>query len=294
MNISYDKQYLNVNSEAPDRWHEFRQSRLNFRTFLKPVGEFTPVLRRACSDIEKERLFYLFTVLNAEAQIVLEQFFIFALREFRRTSVNSDVSRAAKKLMREEMLHSRAYRQFLRGFSILNWPRENLVCYRQKRLKKTMAWFLKISPVSMILTAAKFETYSLYFSHYLNKVYVDKNEWTELNRLHVVDEVHHVNFDYAFYDAQVKAMGVTAKLSAAIFGALFFLGMQVLLFRSCLRAVTYVFPAENFYRRIRYALEFAYWGVRVFPPYEKTRERVRENFQQKRFVHSKLLGFIYW
>jgi predicted metal-dependent hydrolase len=244
---------------------------------------------------ESDKLYWHFTRLNAEAQVLLEQFFIVALRAFCESTKDLDLRRAARKLMREELVHSRAYKTFLFREKEFGWPSKHILLRRPLFTKKWMSALIRHQPLALILTAAKFETYSLFYSRYLSELYGrSANSWVELNRLHVVDEVHHVTFDYEFYADQVGAMPFWKRALVAVQSSLFFLGMQIVLFRACTALIQDTFPQIGIRERVRRALMFAKWGVRDFRPYQETRALLKENFKKRGFVHSKLLSFFYW
>jgi hypothetical protein len=294
--LNYAQKYAQTNLSAIDRWREFQLQKFSSLTAVPIPSELIPNFGNiSLAEREQEMLYWHFTRLNAEAQVLLEQFFIVALRSFCRKSGDLDLCRAAHKVALEELVHSRAYKTFLFREKTFNWPEEHILLRRPLWTKKWMAALVRWQPLAIILTAAKFETYSLFYSRMLAQAYGrGENTWVDLNRLHVMDEVHHVTFDYDFYSDQVARMGFARRALTAVQSTLFFLGMQIVLFRACMALTRDTFPDVGLRGRLKRAFRFAKWGVRDFRPYQETRALLKENFQRRGFVHSKLLSFFYW
>ena len=294
MRADFSEFYVQLKNEPEKRWPQWEPSQFPSlsETPLRP--EFIPVLHNAQSAEESERLHWMFVQFNAEAQIVLEQLFIYALRRHLPYEKNELWKQACRKLMVEEFLHARAYRKFLKSEPKVLWPEWSMTLRGHRGVKWFLCHLLRLDPVCMILPAAKFETYSLFYSNYLIEKYPVKNRWTELNRMHKQDEVHHVNFDYVWYDKMVRERSLPYQALTAFRSALFFLGMQVLLVNSCFEIMKRAYPGTGLMRRIRLGLRFAYWGVRLFRPYVETRKNLKESFLRHKFIHHKVLSFMYW
>ena len=236
----------------------------------------------------------MFVQFNAESQILLEQLFIYALRKHLPFEKDPNWREACHKLLFEEFHHARAYRKFLRSEDEILWPKWSMTLRGHRWTKRYLCFLLRRDPVCMIPSAAKFETYSLAYSAHLTAKYDLPNRWTELNRMHRQDEVHHVSFDYHWYEEMVRARSPMDKFFTVLRVISFFVGIQVLLVDSCFKIITKVYPEASLTKRVALGLRFAYWGVRCFQPYVVTRKKLREAFQKHKFIHHRILSFMYW
>jgi hypothetical protein len=286
--------YVQLKNEPEKRWPQWDPEQFTSLSKTELHRDFIPVLHNTQSAREDARLHWMFVQFNAEAQIVLEQLFIYALRKHLPFEKDPSWKKACRKLMVEEFLHARAYRKFLKSEEEVHWPKWSMTLRGHRGVKWFLCHLLRVDPVCMILPAAKFETYSLFYSNYLIEKYKVKNRWTELNRMHKQDEVHHVNFDYVWYDKMVRERSIFQQGMTAFRSALFFLGMQILLVKSCFKIMKELYPDAGLIQRSRLGLRFAHWGVRRFQPYVETRKNLKEAFLRHKFIHHRLLSFMYW
>lgn len=294
MRADFSQIFVQLKNEPEKRWPQWDPSQFASLSETPLHADFIPVLHKDQSSEESERLHWMFVQFNAEAQIVLEQLFIYALRRHLPFERDPTWKKACRKLMVEEFLHARAYRKFLKSEAKVLWPKWSMTLRGHRSVKWFLCHLLRLDPVCMILPAAKFETYSLFYSNYLVEKYPVKNRWTEINRMHKQDEVHHVSFDYAWYDKMVRERPWYRQAITAIRSGLFFLGMQVLLVKSCFSIMKEVYPGHSLLSRLRLGLRFAHWGVRRFRPYVETRKNLKEAFLRHKFIHYRILSFMYW
>ena len=165
--MDYAVSYLQKQKNYLNKWKQFFETDLGLdfktlqydRDFPSPVNELSEF-----SDSEKRHFYCCFSQFNCEALIVFEQCFMFASRILMRTLSENDEKRALHHFHKEEFIHTKAFRSYLRTEKTYLFPEKSLVVHRYHLLKNIFAWILKREPLAIIIPGAKSETYSLFYS----------------------------------------------------------------------------------------------------------------------------------
>lgn len=272
--------------------HIYNFSEKDFKDELTPFYDMP--LYDSLSQERREKLFFEYIKLIAEAQILLEQILIFGFYHFRNKvkSHERNVQDSIQKLSLEELYHSQAYRDFLSNIPQFNWP-EQKVFPKHRPVRKFMAWLIRKAPLGMTLPGAKIEAFSLAYNKMLRNIYGSSsvNSWTVLNQYHQQDEAYHVPLEFDLYNATIQTAGpIKTLLSTLIFVSF----LQYKLICGSWVVIARCFEDKNKIKRVRLTFLLAKWAIRHMPAYKETRIIARKFFRAKNPVFKRFLKFIYW
>jgi hypothetical protein len=228
------------------------------------------------TETEKRGLYLGFIQFKAEFFILLEGLILFAMRSLR-------ADPKSRRLSQEEILHSQAFRWFLRKEKALPFTHGALMLRRGRPILSAVIALVRAVPLAMSLPGAKVEAYSVAYSQFLRSQHgaEDASSWVKLNWLHLLDEVHHVPFEFEIHEAVFQSLGPWGKARTILGISLFFGFLQWILISSCL-LLGWRSLGGGPARRALLALATVYWAARSFPPTRRMREMMRAHAKSRR------------
>jgi hypothetical protein len=290
--MDYAANYLNRQRDSLGKWHHFIEENLhqNFQA-LTYEESLTPFFGSEDWDSwtpeQRQKLFYLFCQFNCETLMTFEQCFMFASSR-QMQFIKSDIERDAyRHFVREEFLHTKAFRHYLRAETAFDFPRKSLFVHRCHRLKNIFAWILKKEPLAIIIPGAKSEAYSLFYAKLLERSFKSKqNSFTDLNTLHSKDEVFHVQFDYNFVESVLKDWSLLKQLRFIFYTFFIILNIQFIVVLGLMNMIKDVAPEMGFLKRVHTVARFFRWTLWHFGPYQQTRLNLKATYgQRKHFMY---------
>ncbi len=231
----------------------------------------------ALSDREKKALYFGFIQFTAEFFILLESLLLVAMKSL-------GPHDKGRHLAREELLHSQAFRRFLRQEKQLSFDSGSLMLKRGRWLRNAVLALVRRVPLAMTLPGAKIEAYSVFYGRYLKAHYgsIDANTWMKLNWLHLLDEVHHVPFEFEIHNDVFGKLSFVRKVESIVGIALFYGFLQWILISSSLILGWHSLDRASLGRRILLSLATLRWVSRSFLPTRQMREAMKDHFRKHR------------
>ncbi|MEN9724307.1 MAG: hypothetical protein RJB38_2293 [Pseudomonadota bacterium] len=268
-------------ASAAERWREFQSE--PFRPLqedcipdalipLYGTSRFTLL-----SEQEKKALYFGFIQFTAEFFILLESLLLVAMK-----SVGPHEK--GRRLAREELLHSQAFRRFLRQEKRLSFNSGSLMLRRGRWLRKAALVLVRRVPLAMTLPGAKIEAYSVFYGRYLKTHYgsIDANTWMKLNWLHLLDEVHHVPFEFEIHNEVFDELPTVRKVESILGIAIFYAFLQWILISSSLMLGWRSLDHAPLGRKVLLSLATLRWISRSFLPTRQMREAMKAHFRTLR------------
>lgn len=291
------KKFTQINRESSTRWSDFKKiSGESIKTY-DFIPELTPFyntpLFSHLTNSEKNNFFHSFMQFNAEAIILLELTLYEGIKSTFKTHNQEDIRMASVKMLHEEKDHTKAYLKFLK-YSCPDFPKTSFILRRNRLIKNTLTFFARKLPITLTIPGAKFEAYSVFYSQEVSQHQSPQtNYWAQLNHLHMLDETHHVNFEFDLYHEEMTNQNSLERffLLAATF--VFILVMQVVFLIGCYRMVNYSKANLNPIERWKWTLGLGEWVLREFPPYKKTRVFIKKQFENRNPILGKYFSIIY-
>lgn len=224
---------------------------------------------------EKKDLYKTFLTFSAEMFIYLEyQLSNDFKNSFDSEMISEKTAKALEHLVEEEACHTKAFYDFLKHEKM----EKSLHVMNSPFLLLLTTLLIKLSPVCVLISAAKHESYSLVYSRILRDAFGGwkENTWTYINYLHLLDEVHHVPFQLEVYDEAVKNMGPIKMLRAitATFG--FFILMQIIAFLSACHLIKISMPKRSLLEKAKWTFRLIQWVLLKYKPAYESRANVRK------------------
>lgn len=286
--MDYAASYLEKQNKFLGKWTQFFQADLC--ESFKPL-EYTDKIPSPLeampeahwNEEEKRHFFYLFAQFNCEALILFEQCLMYASRKLGTSLPNALEKEAILHFAREEFIHTKAFRHYLRREQVYQFPQRSLVVHRCHRLKNLFAWLLKQDPMAIVIPGAKSETYSLFYSKLFERQFGrDGNTFTKLNVLHSEDEVAHVQFDYQFADSVIAKRSLPQQFKFILFTFLTILVIQFIVILGFSQALKELRPHSSFWFRLKTMRRIFRWVLWNFPPYMQTRRSLQATYSQRK------------
>lgn len=291
--MNYAVSYLSKQNNSDQKWYRFFTEDLqqDFKP-LKYVRKMsTPAQISSFTESEKEHFYYLFSQFNCEALIVFEQCLMLASRTLKNSLQNESEKKALLHFVREEFLHTRAFKRYLGTESVYNYPQNSLVVHRCHRLKNIFAWILKKDPMAIIVPGLKSETYSLFYTKLLCRYpEIKESTFSKLNQLHSEDETAHVQFDYDFVESVYDRRSLVGKIKffAATYLMIFFIQFIVLL--GFQRIIKNIRPRITRLGGLFLLIKIFRWVLWNFQPYIQTKRNLKSLFKQRKHRLYKILS----
>lgn len=289
-------QFSADNNNTESRWRNLKN--LNLPSYLNQQRpevlvpfSGTPFFNSLTED-EKQRLYIAFTQFNAEVVIMLELVLYAGLKEFQTKNNDYVVVAAVKKIRREEKLHTKGFLTFLKQETPL-FPKTSFMLRNNKWLKNAFLILVKWNPLSLTLPAAKVEAFSVYYGKYLRSSYKENNLWVEVNYLHLIDESHHVSFEFDLFKHIISSSSSLEKVKIIVGNLIFILMLQVTFFIGCHRMIKYSLPQLSWHQHIKKVLQMGKWILYGFEPYSQTRELIGNHFSKRTFFAKSLFHFMH-
>jgi hypothetical protein len=289
--------YLHHQENFRDKWRFFQASELKFSK-EHFVPELTPLFGteefNKLSLDKRQKLFFEYTKLVAEALILFEQILVYGVWHLKSETkyLDQEALSSLNQFAKEELYHSQGFRHFLHSREVFDWQNKKIYAASGK-LKNTIAFIIKKAPACIFLPGAKLEAFTLSYYRMIKKYYPDNNEnsWIHLNYIHQIDEAFHLPLEFDLHDSIVDKAGPLKTMIGAI---CFVLIMQVALVQGSYKVISNVFPEYSFIKRVQWMMKMAKWAVRTTPAYKEARKITKQQFENKKPKWGKVLAFIYW
>ncbi len=290
--------YLMHQKNALQKWREAAViASSDLREFERP-DDLTPFsgthFYQQLSETEKTKLYDGFLQMTAEAFIVFEQMLLKSNQVIQKKYKRDLRTQAMKAFALEEFYHLRAYRQFLNESRTGFWP-ESLISRQSHGLKFIYAWLLEMEPLCILIPGAKSEVFSLQYTKYLRKCFgTQSTSWSELNIKHAMDEVHHVGFDFNFFNSYVSSMSLVFKIRVWLFTFIMIVAIQFIVLISGVRLMRLSFGDRSIVSRYALTFRFFQWAVNRFEPYRLAKIQFGTFLGRRPFIGSKFFRFMAW
>lgn len=291
------KRFTQINKESSTRWADFKNVSGDSIEGYAFIPELTPFYNTPYYSLltaeEKSKFFHAFMQFNAEAIILLELTLYEGIKSTLKNHSQEDIRLASDKMVREEKDHTKAYLKFLK-YSCPHFPKISFLLRRNGLIKNVLTFFARNQPLTLTIPGAKFEAYSVFYSHEISE-YQDpqKNYWAQLNHLHMLDETHHVNFEFDLYHEEMTKLNSLQRFFLLISTFVFILAMQVVFLIGCYRMVHYSKVNLTGLEKIKWTLGLGKWVLREFPAYKKTRSFIKKQFESRNPILGKYFSIIY-
>lgn len=290
------QKFIQINKESASRWQDFRNESSSLITEYPLVLELIPFSGTKyfskLSDQEKKNLFQAFIQFNAEAIILLELTLFVSIRSLFKKNKSADIVTASKKMLTEEKDHTKAYIRFLRKYCP-DYPEKSYLLRKNNLIKNSMAFFAKNFPLTLAIPGAKFEAYSVFYSQELTLHFPDNNYWRKLNHLHLLDETHHVGYEFDIYQIEMKELSWIAKIFSVMATYFFIIIMQFVFLVGCYRMIQFSKKDLSFFQRFSWSFALGKWILREFPAYKKTRNYLQKQFENRQPTLGRYFKIIY-
>lgn len=284
------------NNQTEQRWKDYKH--LSLPSFLSqprpdrliPFYGF-PVFSKL-TEKQKQNLYVAFTQFNAEVVIMLELVLYEGLNGFQSSTNDQVVIDAVKKIRWEEKLHTKGFLRFLKRETPL-FPKTSFMLRNNTLLKNSFLTLVKAIPLSVALPAAKVEAFSVYYGKCLRSSYKENNLWVEVNYLHLIDESHHVSFEFDLFKHITATASWGEKIKIIIGNFLFILMLQITFLIGCHRMIKFALPHLSLSAHVKTVLQLGKWILYGFEPYAQTRELIRNQFTKRSFFAKSLFQFMH-
>ena len=285
--MDYAAAYLKKQNNSAKKWYDFFREHLKneFKTLEYVPTTFTPFTalpNLAWSESELQRLYYYFAQINSECLIIFEQCFMLSSRKMNHVDLVPHKKEAITLFAREEFLHTQAFRRYMKRESFYHWPQESLIVHSCHRLKNTLAWILKKEPYAIVIPGAKAETYTLFYSKYLQTIFgANENTYTYLNAIHSIDEITHVQFDYPFVEEEAQRRGFLGQMKLVFYTLLVIACVQFIFILGFNNVLKKIRPGLSFFQKLAIIRNAFQLMLRNFEPYIQTRRSLRATYSQR-------------
>jgi hypothetical protein len=295
--VKFAKKFTSRSEDTLAKWKalkpEFYQKRVAVAPPLVPF--YGTKIYATLSQQERTDLGELFLRFNAEALIIFEQFLLCASRSLIATAQDPKLARAIELFRREELAHITGFRRFLQGHFPGEYRNQDLVMGLSRGLKNAMAWVTLWEPLSFVIPGSKSETYSIYFARYLVKHAVDLTDpWIIINQMHLLDEVHHVAFDFDFFDNRLMPASFLKRAKVVVATLMMIVLVQLILAVGGWNLIQRGLRRRTRWQRFVLFGHFIHWVLRTFPPYPSTRAQLAGTFRRREFRLFRLFLFTTW
>ncbi len=288
--------FANTSPDTEASWRGLKKLKLpSYLNETRP-DTLTPYFKFPFFDLlsgdQKQRLYVAFTQFNAEVLIMLELVLYEGMKVVLTDSFDPVVTQAVKKMRHEEKLHTKGFITFLKKETPL-FPKTSFMLRNNSWLKNAFLKLVRWNPLSLALPAAKVEAFSVYYGKCVRSQYKTNNLWVEVNYLHLIDEAHHVNFEFDLFKHMTSKSGPIEKLKIITGNFLFILLLQITFLIGCHRMVKYSLPNLKHLEHIKKVLLLGKWILYKFEPYAQTRELIKNHFISRTFFAKSLFQFMH-
>lgn len=271
------KGFCQSNQEYQKKWDQFLNKKSYHISLQSIEASQLPGIKEFLSDEALKDLYKGFIILIAECLITFEQ----ALLLTKRLQENSAFGPGLKKFHREELIHSWTFKKFLKDCKELDWYNKQLMIGKKSVIRKALFFWVKKFPESLYLVGAKSEIFSLCYARQIEKILPQEDDWRHLNKMHLIDEAHHIPFAIKMHNEFHQHHSFSVALSSYI---TFFL-VQFLNLSCSFNLIKQLFPKAHRIRQSYLTFLLSRWILREFDAYQETRQILKRNF--KKFNVSK-------
>lgn len=287
------KAFIQSNTDSHQRWLKFKDSVWPSVFSFNRKDPLTPFYNTShfqkLSNDQKTNLYKSFIQFNAEALILLELILYEGMGSLRKKRANEELQEASLKIMNEEKDHTMAFIRFLKN-DCPSFARNSFLLRQNKKFKNSFLWLARNFPVGLALPAAKVEAYTVFYGRFLEKVF-DKNQnsWVQLNSLHLLDEGHHIGFEFNMYEEELGSATIFGKITAVCATVLCILHLQICFLIGSARIVKKDLKTRGFLATLLWTLRLGTWILKEFEPYIQTRFFLKKQF----ILRQPSFGFIF-
>jgi hypothetical protein len=290
------QKFIQINKDSSLRWSEFKKESSPSIENYPLVNELIPFsgtkFFSQLTEQEKKNFFQAFMQFNAEAIILLELTLFVGIKSIFNKQQSTEIVEASKKMLVEEKDHTKAYIRFLRQYCP-EYPKKSYLLRRNSFIKNSMAFFAKYFPLTLTIPGAKFEAYSVFYSQELTQHFSPDNYWRKLNHLHLLDETHHVGYEFDIYQLEMDSLSPVGKFFSIVATYFFILVMQFVFIIGSYRMVHFSKNNLSVLEKIKWTLGLGKWILRDFPAYQKTRTYIQKQFENRQPILGKYFKIIY-
>ncbi len=277
----------------PAHWQGYFQQNWENESFSPDaVPFFATSLWKDLTPAQKDQLAWGFVQINAEIIIHLEQGLLLATRELTRRGQN--LSHEMQEFVQDEVLHIKAFRDFLTETPELKWPSQRLFLHRGLFTRKLSAWLFRWEPLAVFLTGAKTEIYAVQYYQTVKKQSGPNSRWAALVHHHAIDEATHIEQDFLLLRNALATMSTSARWRLYAATLLSVLLTQLCLAQSAFALVGQVFPERHFARRGILTARFAAWVLWTHPAFPATRKVFSRLLKKESDPYFRRFAFLGW
>jgi len=172
---------------------------------------------------------------------------------------------------------------------------DNLYIMKSRPLLKMTTTLIKLSPVCVLISAAKHESYSLVYSKLLRKAFGgwSDNAWSHVNYLHLLDEVQHVPFQLEVYEEATNNMGPFQMIKAIVATLAFFVLMQLIALLSAWNLISCAMPKSSLIQKCIWFGRLIKWVLLDYRPAFESRNNVRNLLDKNQIPLGGLYKVLY-
>ncbi|MCE3011648.1 MAG: hypothetical protein LW878_01155 [Proteobacteria bacterium] len=245
------------------------------------------------SEIEKKKLELGFRQINAEVIIHLEQGLLVSARRLR--SLGHPHYRELKEFVSDELVHIKAFRDYLDLEFEGDWRNQSLLLFKKDRYRKFAHWLFRWEPLSVFLPGAKSEIYAIqYFLELRKKEEQLNSRWFKLIQLHAQDEVSHIQTDFDFLNLELARMSFIQKTKLYIATILSVALTQWSLMLTAFRLIDRVFFHKNKVEKVYLTAVFTGWVLWKHSAFPNTRKVFSRHIQKEEKRYFKHFSFLGW
>ena len=287
--------YLKNQSAFKEKWKDYisqppnfdEKDRLDCLTPFYNTSDFDKL-----SEPKKDILFLNNVRFMAEALIVFEQVLLFGYYTNRNKPryAKDEFSQPFAQFTFEELYHSIAFKHFLSSHKAIDAFPEPLLtdCHW---LKNSFAFVVRNFPGSLYICSPRLEALALSYYNEIHQAYKGQkvNSWHRLHQLHYQDELYHIPLNYHFHESFIKEHGVFKTFIGSI---LFFLLIQIMLFKVTYQATSQSFPEKTTFGKIRWTFKFIKWAITIAEAHKGARGIMKTHIKKIKPSYGYIFSFL--
>jgi hypothetical protein len=295
MNDSQSKIYLKNQSTFKEKWIDYINAPPNFDETNR-LDSLTPFYKtphfQNFSDEKKNILFLNNVRFMAEALIVFEQVLLFGYYTNRNKPrySNEEFSAPFAQFTFEELYHSIAFKHFLASHNVFaTFPGPLLTdCHW---IKNSFAFIVRNFPGALYICSPRLEALALSYYNEIHHAYKghEDNSWHKLHQLHRQDELYHIPLNYHFHESFIQEHGIIKTFIGSV---LFFLLIQIMLFKVTYGAIAQSFPEKNIFGKIRWTFRFIKWSINIAEAHKGARVIMKGYVNKIKPSYSYIFSFL--
>jgi hypothetical protein len=287
--------FLKRGESTLQKWQELRLADYPSCSEGELIDELVPFYGTAqlgkFSTTEKRALEQEFIKLNAELLIFLESLFSDTFKKaISKEPLSHKTLKAVEHLIDEEEAHSKAFWDFLKieGFD------KNLILLNDKKLLNAFNQLVVWSPLCCLITGAKSESYSIGYAQHLRRLMpINANRWSKLHHFHMIDEAHHVPFQFDVYEEALEQQSLLSEMKTFLCTFAFIILMQWVMIKSSWILLRNSLKDRSLVERIGLTYKLITWMLFDYRPMKDSRKHVQNILKSKNLRFGPVLRLVY-